>query len=981
MKSILLTLFLTPSAFVGAFFSRTAKHFGFGVLFSSTVTFAQFPTTPGIVFNTSTTASRNATPADIVGLFPGSGPCFLKNDGTCSLTVPGNLTALEFNGTADAALQPTAGSNTAIQTFLNATSGNFITVNQGYPSIEGIYNVNYRPYPFLGQVPIQAAPPFKSNTWFNDFRTGSVGPFFNNPIPTQPAYFFDIFSNDTTPTAGNGAAWAPIVNSWRIAGGGRNMSPGQTNHQFITDVLIDQSQGISTNHFFPCWKFGFGDQHCLEIDVENDGSAVSGGDEATPNMRMQNFESPFPYYSTANVPLSTATFMNVTRGSNAGNPGEEAPAVFPTLSGSQFHILSDTPPSGAIAGTWTIDATNTPDTFGTLLNAVAVPQLDNGAITAESIALTGLTAAIVASGSNPTTNTVCIADPVSPPESDTVASCTTASGTSPHITQTCTVNMQRARNAGAYIAQGAHACKGEEILANEIINGSPAPLRNMFRIIGADGAHTLRYSANMAGVWADAPDKDFSTTEITANSGLLTRASNIVTISTPGISSFFNGVCIKIANAVDSSYDGTFCNLVANASGSTLTWANTGANGTTTVPTTIQVEAPNGFDNNAAVEMPMYNIVRPNNPSTGSPDGTFVIEQNTVSVVSGVQIEVQHGNQIAGELEHSTIQRYNTASASFGNSLYNAGWSGVIPNGAAAFTVAATNQANHYEGTGGQRSPDATIIKDNTNSPIFTSWITGHGLGFNDNMFLTTDCGPFPCNSVAAFYNIFNLEGQNSNLDIQWAPSVGDLYRVSVLNNVRDVSDTQIDDISRDVSSDIAERLIVPTEIQDTVSNPSTQAIATFTPTSYTLHGSVTPVVAAFDAGSTVNGSAICTVASPCSGTVAIYGTGTGTLTLGAVGQIGTGATANCVTSHVCDSISGSITLTTGTGTLTAGQLLTITPSGTRAHFMNCVVTLTGGTTFLAPRWTTSATAITLTGGVALAASSSYNVSYVCGGD
>lgn len=50
---------------------------------------ALFPGTNGIVFNTSTTAGRNATAADVVGLWA-SGNCsgFLKSDGTCN-TSPG----------------------------------------------------------------------------------------------------------------------------------------------------------------------------------------------------------------------------------------------------------------------------------------------------------------------------------------------------------------------------------------------------------------------------------------------------------------------------------------------------------------------------------------------------------------------------------------------------------------------------------------------------------------------------------------------------------------------------------------------------------------------------------------------------------------------------------------------------------------------------------------------------------------------------
>lgn len=61
---------------------------------------ATFPATNGVVFNTSTTASRNAVYSDIVPLF-GGGTCsgFLKSDGTCStVTVTSSQNIYAANG-------------------------------------------------------------------------------------------------------------------------------------------------------------------------------------------------------------------------------------------------------------------------------------------------------------------------------------------------------------------------------------------------------------------------------------------------------------------------------------------------------------------------------------------------------------------------------------------------------------------------------------------------------------------------------------------------------------------------------------------------------------------------------------------------------------------------------------------------------------------------------------------------------------------
>lgn len=55
---------------------------------------ATFPSSPGIVWNLNSSAGRNATAADVTGLFSGTSPCFLMKDGTCGTA--GNGTVSNF---------------------------------------------------------------------------------------------------------------------------------------------------------------------------------------------------------------------------------------------------------------------------------------------------------------------------------------------------------------------------------------------------------------------------------------------------------------------------------------------------------------------------------------------------------------------------------------------------------------------------------------------------------------------------------------------------------------------------------------------------------------------------------------------------------------------------------------------------------------------------------------------------------------------
>ncbi|WP_263355817.1 glycoside hydrolase family 55 protein [Acidicapsa ligni] len=109
---------------------------------------------------------------------------------------------------------------------------------------------------------------------------------------------------------------------------------------------------------------------------------------------------------------------------------------------------------------------------------------------------------------------------------------------------------------------------------------------------------------------------------------------------------------------------------------------------------------------------------------------------------------------------------------------------------------------------------------------------------------------------------------------------------------------------------------------------------------------------------------------------------GTGTMSFAAGAAAGSGASFACTASHVCDGVSGAATLTTGAST-TTGSLGTFSFPNTRTSQANCVVSvqLAGSGVVASVGWSESAAAVTLTGNVALAASTAYSVRYWCGGN
>jgi len=109
---------------------------------------------------------------------------------------------------------------------------------------------------------------------------------------------------------------------------------------------------------------------------------------------------------------------------------------------------------------------------------------------------------------------------------------------------------------------------------------------------------------------------------------------------------------------------------------------------------------------------------------------------------------------------------------------------------------------------------------------------------------------------------------------------------------------------------------------------------------------------------------------------------GTGTMTLVAGAAAGSGATAVCAASHVCDGVSGTVTLTTGSSPTASGTLATLTFPSSRTNAGNCVVGVQSGTALVTSvTWSESTTAVTLAANAALTASTAYSVRYWCGGN
>jgi hypothetical protein len=104
-------------------------------------------------------------------------------------------------------------------------------------------------------------------------------------------------------------------------------------------------------------------------------------------------------------------------------------------------------------------------------------------------------------------------------------------------------------------------------------------------------------------------------------------------------------------------------------------------------------------------------------------------------------------------------------------------------------------------------------------------------------------------------------------------------------------------------------------------------------------------------------------------------------MTLAAGAAAGSSPSIACATSHVCDGVSGTVTLTTGTSP-TTGTLATISFPNTHTNYANCILTTEAASAvIMSNTWAESTTAITITANTALTASTAYSLKYWCGGN
>jgi hypothetical protein len=688
-----------------------------------------------------------------------------------SLDAAGDSVIKSLNGSPLPQLfQTSPGSNDGITNALQ-TAGATVIVNAGYASVEDpiTYGTGAWRTPF-GFGGFGSRPSFAANTNFVDYRGNSLGTVNFNTAPNIISNYNLFLQDDVPQASGTGDNWTMTQYDWLRHCCGKDEQAAVGNWTTVEQVvynMFDQGQGITSLMVLNLNKDAIGDAQGINNNMFCSGGAITPSDEGCSNYRNQSLQpGSLPILrNNATLPKGTTTILSsastlITNGS----PGEGHRFVDSTQESSVYHVTTTTNASGINAGTLTTyEAISGPfETVGRSPNAILTPQQYKGATTNETISLTNLTAAITSGGAYPT---ACIADSTYT-EQATVVSVGAASGTSPNITQTVTLALRLEHYPNAYVTQGPHACWGVESVVNQQSNGAhctgnpanpPCPLRTLSYVIGVQDAHTILYSrSETSSGWVQFGNGLFTSVNFPATG--LTRTGGIASIPAPaGLNININHDTIQLTGCTDSSFNGTFANVVSGAT--TLSWTNAGSNGSTTCANPVWIINPvNGFPANGAAMLPMSTVVQANNPTTHLPDLSYVIDANDYTIAANDQMEIQP-LQILANIYHDLYQVLTPTTGSNGNAIFQQEIIGPIPDEFTYMSVLmSANGANDLAGSGGTRRPGGTIFSFENDLGNFGNWMTAGAP--SGAMFTAYNCGSVDCSDPNyQGYFLFNLVG------------------------------------------------------------------------------------------------------------------------------------------------------------------------------------------------------------------------------
>ena len=315
------------------------------------------------------------------------------------------------------------------------------------------------------------------------------------------------------------------------------------------------------------------------------------------------------------------------------------------------------------------------------------------------------------------------------------------------------LTVTKVHNTGAVLAVGGLCGYGLEQTADTV-----SGIRQLFPVVGSISATSLYYGdGNTSIVGSSTSAVSYSTSGYLNYTGTLTtlvRSANVVTATTAAnLPADVNGLTLTVSGATDTSYNGSYA--VTTTGPNTFTYANTGANSTTTGGSASVLNG--GF-----VLYPMAEVVSVLDPATKSVNGVLTLGPNTAAWASGDVVEEPHYYQQLVDADTELITQFVPKPAQYSSA--GKFYAGTVGPGVRGWEITNGASTAGYLGGGGTHLPPDDAYK------ATGVWNNDMELDAGLNAVLKVNCNLHGCNRWDSTYAVLELQSQVGQDFMSYSP-------------------------------------------------------------------------------------------------------------------------------------------------------------------------------------------------------------------
>ncbi len=298
------------------------------------------------------------------------------------------------------------------------------------------------------------------------------------------------------------------------------------------------------------------------------------------------------------------------------------------------------------------------------------------------------------------------------------------------------MTLNKVHRAGATIAIGGLCGYGLEQTVD-----TASGIRQVFPVIGSYSPTDLYYAGGVTTIIGKS-GLTSAFLNLSAQIAAIARSGNVVTVTTAGnLPVDVNGLTMSVAGVADSSYNGSY--IVTTTGANTLTYANTGANSTSSGGTVAALTG--GY-----VLYPMAEVLGVFDAATKSIDGQLNLAANTVPWAANDPLEEPHYYQ--EKVAADTIYVGQTTPRSVNQQSAGIQYQTNVGPGIKGWMITNAAPASSYLGNGGTHTIPTAAYS------AVGIWQTTMDAQAGDQSLFAVHCNSHGCGKWNSSYNLFQLD-------------------------------------------------------------------------------------------------------------------------------------------------------------------------------------------------------------------------------